>query len=81
MKMDDEYNTIYKTAHGNYIARQIQNEDAYGYFNVMNESDLYNIVDQFQTHIMDYLPDRDDLISMMGRWLEELENNYDIELF
>jgi hypothetical protein len=77
---EKKYNTIYKTEHGNYIARQIQNEDAYGGFNIMNESDLYNIVDQFQTHIMDFLPKRNDLIHIMSRWLQELENNYNIEL-
>jgi len=80
MEMDNEYNTIYKTEHGDHIADQIQDEDAYGCFNVMNESDLYNIIDQFQTHVMDHLPERNDLLVLLGKWMDELITAYDIEL-
>jgi hypothetical protein len=71
---------IYKTQHGDNIADQIQTEDAYGFYNVMNEADLYNIIDQFQSHILEESPAKQDLLIMISLWMQELEQKYEIEL-
>lgn len=40
------------TEHGNNIANEIQSEDAYGYFNVLNPADVWLILDNLHTHIL-----------------------------
>jgi hypothetical protein len=67
-----------KTNHGDNIANQIQTEDAYGNFDAMNESDLYQILDNFQTHLID-TNGNDSLIELLSKWMEELYNNYEID--
>lgn len=47
--------------------------------NVLNAADLWNILDQFQSHLIDNEPDRI-LIDTLSTWMKELENkNPDME--
>ena len=69
-----------RTQHGGNIADQIQGEDAYGIMGNLTYADLYNIIDQFQTHIMDTQPD-DQILYVLSSWMEKLiELDPDIEL-
>ncbi len=63
---------IERTEHGNNIADQIQDEDAYGIYEQLTLADLWNILDQFQTHIMNTTQDSQTII-MLSKWMQELE--------
>jgi hypothetical protein len=47
--------------------------DAYGYSGTMNIHDLWNILDQFQTQIMDK-DENDPLVFIIGHWMQQLED-------
>ncbi len=55
-----------RTYKGSNIADQIQGEDAYGYDEELTIADLYNILDQFHSHVMN----RDEnLTRVLAKWL------------
>jgi hypothetical protein len=62
-----------RTRHGDNIADQIQQEDAYGYMNNLTASDLWHILDEFQTHIMD-TDSESKMINMLSKWMKEIED-------
>ena len=71
-----------RTEHGSAIADQIQGEDAYGYSGNLTASDLWGILDQFETHLMDTPKDIQTGEILNGRallefkvtiWKQELE--------
>jgi hypothetical protein len=62
-----------RTEHGDNIADQIQQEDAYGNFDSLTYSDLWNILDQFQTHLINTNKD-DPMIHILSKWMSEIEN-------
>lgn len=62
-----------RTNHGDNIAEQIQQEDAYGIMNNLTASDLWHILDEFQTHLMDTDPESK-MISMLSKWMKEIED-------
>ena len=61
------------TEHGNNIADQIQTPDVYGDFDRLTMADMWNILDQFQTHIMSY-EDQDPMVEIIENWKQELES-------
>lgn len=67
-----------RTEHGSAIADQIQDEDAYGYTGNLTASDLWNILDQFETHVMDTpeLDGRALLTVTIEEWKRELERRF-----
>lgn len=69
------FNNNDHTDHGNNIANQIQDEDAYGIKGDLTASDLWNILDQFETHLIDTptLSERKALESLVTAWKRELE--------
>lgn len=62
-----------RTEHGENIANQIQTEDAYGDFDTLTVADVWNIIDNIQTHLVDQDP-KSPLIEMASRWMKELES-------
>jgi hypothetical protein len=64
-----------RTKHGENIADDIQTHDAYGRFDVMNAADLWNILDQFQTHLIDH-DEKNPLIYKISNWLNEIEKEF-----
>lgn len=67
-----------RTEHGSAIADQIQGEDAYGYSGNLTASDLWGILDQFETHVMDTssLTGRGPLEEVVTEWKRELERRF-----
>ena len=61
-----------RTRHGEAVADQIQGEDAYGHSGTMNIHDLWNILDQFQTQLMDK-DENDPLVFIIGKWMNQCE--------
>jgi hypothetical protein len=64
--------TMKRTRHGEAVADQIQGEDAYGHSGTMNLHDLWNILDQFQTQLMDK-DENDPLVFIIGKWMNQCE--------
>jgi hypothetical protein len=64
-----------RTRHGENIANEIQTHDAYGHFDVMNAADLWNILDQFQTHLMDH-DYENPLINKISTWMREIQSEF-----
>lgn len=67
------------TQHGENIANEIQEHDAYGYFNVLTLADVWLIVDNLHTHFLDNLPEggtdeKTSILMMLSRWMRELED-------
>jgi hypothetical protein len=48
-----DYNPNERTLHGDNIANEIQGEDAYGVSNTLTPADLWNILDNIQSHLLD----------------------------
>ena len=63
-----------QTEHGKNIAMQIQTTDAYGTFNNLTAADVWNIVDNLNTHFVDHTNEA--LIKMTAGWLLELESAF-----
>jgi len=62
------------TIHGDNIAAQIANEDAYGDSGLLNTADVREIVDQIHTNLLDNGNDNNTpLMAMITRWLNEAE--------
>ena len=55
---------ICRTYHGNNIAAQIQGEDAYGDRGQLNAADVWNILDNIHTSLMDDDPELADLVQI-----------------
>ena len=69
-----------RTNHGSNIADEIQDGDAYGAMNDLTYADVYNILDQLQTHFMDTKPN-DIIVHILSEWMNKLfELDPDIEL-
>lgn len=68
---------IEQTDHGRGIAEQIQ-EDCYGYSNTLNAADVWHILDNIHTHLLDASedPDNDKLIWMIGDMMDDLIEEY-----
>jgi len=64
-----------RTQHGDNIADQIQEEDAYGHFDIMNECDIWNILDQFQSHLIEH-GGQTLLVGKLSNWMRELEKDF-----
>ena len=62
-----------RTRHGEAVADQIQGDDAYGHSGTMNIHDLWNILDQFQTQLMDK-DENDPIVDILSKWLQQLED-------
>lgn len=64
------------TPHGENIANQIQTEDAYGQFNPLNITDLWAILDNFETHVLDHpkIKHQPAMLKLLSKWKAELEN-------
>lgn len=64
------------TPHGDNIANQIQTEDAYGQFNPLNITDLWAILDNFETHVLDYpkIEHQAAISKLLSKWKTELED-------
>jgi hypothetical protein len=58
------------TEHGEHIAMQIQDEDAYGGSGTLTLADVWNIIDNLHTHFMDTGRDT----SLFEKWMRELED-------
>lgn len=68
------------TEHGDGIAQQIYDDDAYGYSNDLNIDDVYGIIDQMHTHFLDQCPKNDKIIEKLGKFLDEISDEFDIEV-
>ena len=63
------------TSHGDNIVQQIQTEDAYGDFNVLTLADVWNIVDNIHTQIMDQsVKEHLKELNMLESWMRQLED-------
>lgn len=62
------------TRHGENIASQIQSEDAYGRFNVLNLADVWNIVDNLHTHFLDHKGEDAPILRVLEGWMRQLED-------
>lgn len=62
------------TIHGENIAGQICDEDAYGYSGTLNVADIREIVDQIHTNLLDGGQESSPLMRMIERWLGEAES-------
>jgi hypothetical protein len=60
------------TRHGENIANQIQTADAYGTFNPLTLADVWLIVDNLHTHMLDNGANNETLRMMEG-WMRQLE--------
>ena len=58
------------TQHGENIANQIQDEDAYGHYNELEWGDVWLIIDNLHTHFMDTGRDT----TILEEWMSELED-------
>lgn len=69
---------IGQTDHGRGIAEQIQGEDCYGYRNKLNPADVYHILDNLHTHLLDASidPDDDKLLDLVGNMINNLMVEY-----
>lgn len=68
-----------RTRHGEGVAEQIQEEDCYGNTEVMNMADLWYILDNFHTHLLDNGALQKEM-QMIEKWLNKIELQYDIEM-
>jgi len=59
------------TDHGENIANQIQCEDAYGEMNDLTLADVWNIVDNLQSHFIDTSGGQ--ISAVLGKWMDTLE--------
>ncbi|KKM26284.1 hypothetical protein LCGC14_1586370 [marine sediment metagenome] len=59
------------TEHGDNIAGQIQDYDAYGARNNLTLADVWEFIDKLHSHFLD--TDRVYELSMFERWMRELE--------
>ena len=57
------------TEHGQNIANQIPDEDAYGYYAELTLADVWNIIDNIHTHFMDTGRDT----GLFEKWMRDLE--------
>lgn len=79
----DYFDNNARTEHGENIAGQTQGEDAYGYHGPLTAADVWNILDQLETHLMDTprLAGRGPLEEVVTDWKRELERRFpDMEL-
>ena len=58
------------TQHGENIASQIQDEDAYGYAGNLTLADIWLIIDNLHTHFLT----NNEITKMLSNWMRELEN-------
>lgn len=61
------------TIHGDNIASQIADEDAYGRRGTLNAADVREIVDQIHANLLDGGQESSPLMAMITRWLDEAE--------
>lgn len=61
------------TEHGENIANQIQDDDAYGKSGTLTIADVWLIVDNLQTHFIDQSPESP-LVRVFSKWMRELES-------
>lgn len=68
-----------RTLHGDNITHQIQGEDAYGVTGTLTPADLWNVLDNFQTHWID--AGRDDEVQFVSKLMLAVTAKYpDIEM-
>jgi hypothetical protein len=60
------------TRHGENIANDIQTEDAYGAFNPLTLADIWLIVDNLHTHMLDN-GGNDETMRLLEGWMRQLE--------
>lgn len=70
--MKRKFKDFERTEHGDNIADQIQTEDAYGRFNILTPADVWNILDQLETHLMDN-DKRSNILPLLGKWKKQVE--------
>jgi hypothetical protein len=61
------------TNHGDNIAEQIQNSDAYGQYDILTVADVWNILDNLHTHFLDTRGANHPLLGMLSKCMEALE--------
>jgi hypothetical protein len=77
--MKQKYNPNEQTLHGDNIANDIQGADAYSVFNTLTPADLWNILDNIQTHWIDERKDQE--ASFVGDLMQRVAAKYpDIEM-
>lgn len=77
--MKEKYNLNERTLHGDNLAHQVQDADAYGVSNTLTAADLWNILDNIQTHFID--AGRDEEASLVGELMAQTMAKYpDIEV-
>jgi len=59
------------TDHGENIVLQIQSEDAYGSMNDLTVADVWNILDNLQSHFID--TGGGPITILLGKWMDKLE--------
>ncbi len=61
------------TQHGENIANEIQGEDSFGDSDNLTDADVWNIIDQLHTHMMDTRSGDDPIFSILEDAMQELE--------
>ena len=68
------FDTNERTQHGENIANDIQQHDAYGDFDVLTAADLWNILDNLQTHWFDH--EQQELAGIVTQFMREVEKTF-----
>ena len=61
------------TQHGENIADEIQTDDAYGNFDNLTDADVWNILDNIHTHILDTRGIQDPTLRILEDAMHDLE--------